>query len=91
LADFKSIACCFHPRILILHLNQVIEDKMKEGEFTITNEAYFMKNYFVPLVAIFELQKLKAENMHLNRSKSLATAVCYNQEELSDCYYFYHS
>ena len=68
MGDFKSLACYFHPGIRILHLNQVIEVKMKEGVSTIINEVYFKKNWSALWLAIFELQKLKAKNMNLNHS-----------------------
>ena len=79
MADFNTIAYYFHLRIRTLHLDQVKVDQMKKEVLTFAKKAYLEKTCFVRL-AIFELQKLKAENMYLNRSKSLATG-CYSQEE----------
>jgi hypothetical protein len=79
LADLNTIAYYFRLGIRTLHLDQVKVDEMKKEVLTFAKKAYLEKTCFVRL-AIFELQKLKAENMHLNRSKSLATG-CYSQEE----------
>jgi hypothetical protein len=79
LADLNTIAYYFRLGIRSLHLDQVKVDQMKKEVVKFAKKAYLEKTCFVRL-AIFELQKLKAENMHLNRSKSLATG-CYNQEE----------